>query len=40
MQNQQLRNDREVVNKNISKLSKLGSTKREVWKGKLRNRSI
>ena len=32
--------NREIVNRHIARLKGLGNTKREIWKGKLRNRSI
>jgi hypothetical protein len=40
MQNKEVNNNREAVNNKVSKLKGLGSTRREIWKGRLRNRSI
>ena len=40
MQNKELKDGRETVNNNISRLKNLGSTRREIWKGKLQYRSI
>ena len=40
MQYREVSTNRNNVNNNISKLKGLGKTKRELWKEKLRNRSI
>lgn len=40
MQNQEVINSRNSVNRNRTKLVRMGSSRREYWTSRLRNRSI